>query len=46
MKRGSLWSPWACARRPDGVGMVKSEESVQQILDTLVAEAEAALSGR
>jgi enoyl-[acyl-carrier protein] reductase II len=28
------------------VGMVKSEESVQQILDTLVAEAEAALSGR
>ncbi|MFM7027881.1 MAG: NAD(P)H-dependent flavin oxidoreductase [Chakrabartia sp.] len=28
------------------VGMVKSEESVQQILDTLMAEAEAALSGR
>ena len=28
------------------VGMVKSEESVQQILDTLMAEADAALSGR
>ncbi len=28
------------------VGMVKSEESVQQILDTLMAEADAALTGR
>lgn len=28
------------------VGMVKSEESVQHILDTLMAEAEAALAGR
>lgn len=28
------------------VGMVKSEESVQQILDTLTAEADAALTGR
>jgi enoyl-[acyl-carrier protein] reductase II len=28
------------------VGMVKSEESVQHILDTLMAEAQAALSGR
>ena len=28
------------------VGMVKAEESVQQILDTLMAEAKAALSAR